>query len=209
AAVVPTVDGGSGTGFLVVTAWTGPDTLRVSKGSDVRIYQVNSPGSVDANSIEELDVDLGAGADTISIDTLNNSIDKVVSINTGQIVTDTGQTVLVPDPDDPNIKVKQPVLIFTQYEAPDTITIGRRNDVLGADRVTGGPGLDTFFDDSLLGSGDIDTLVETQNADMSLFQNTFVVGTLLADDGVTPFANSAYADTATLINGFRTQDDPT
>ena len=47
---------------------------------------------------------------------------------------------------------------------------------LGADRLTGGPGLDTFFDSSPV--GEIDTLVETRNLDMSLFHDTFVAGTL-------------------------------
>ena len=285
-AVLPTIEGGTGTDFLVVTASTGPDNLRVSKGSDLRIYQVANTGSVDANGIEELDVDLGAGADKITIDTLNNSSVKVVSVNTGQIVTDTGQTVLVPDPDDPNIKVKQPVLIFTPDGAADTITIEGRDDVgdvftitgadpvndritdvrvvhqndsdvfvtnsvrsegdtlvingnggadridasglgntnpasstvypdllvlmengnaggdtligspfndvlnggIGSDRVTGGPGLDTFFDDSL---------------PASLRQS----GTMFTW-GSTPFANSPYADEQSMINSFRTQDDP-
>ncbi|HTH04260.1 MAG TPA: hypothetical protein VL916_00265, partial [Ilumatobacteraceae bacterium] len=74
------------------------------------------------------------------------------------------------------------------------VTTGDGNDVLigsawndrldggtGSDRYTGGDGLDTFFDSS--GPDDIDVLVEAFNRDMGLFDDTFVVGNVLADDG--------------------------
>jgi hypothetical protein len=52
---------------------------------------------------------------------------------------------------------------------------------LGADTVTGGSGLDLFFDD---GTDDaIDTLIEQFDDDMGLFNNTFIVGTLLNTSG--------------------------
>ena len=64
------------------------------------------------------------------------------------------------------------------------------NDVLksgaGSDTVTGGLGLDQFFDAST-SPGDIDTLLERQDLDMSLFDDTFVTGRILADDGVNAF----------------------
>ncbi|MBI4323853.1 MAG: calcium-binding protein [Chloroflexi bacterium] len=63
------------------------------------------------------------------------------------------------------------------------------NDVIdsgtGSDTVTGGPGVDVFLDAS--GSADTDTLVELLNRDMSLFNNYFVSGKILADNGGTFF----------------------
>src|SRR5919201_7170439 len=122
-AVYPTIEGGSGTDFLLLTASTGADNLRVSRGSDVRIAQVGNTGMVDANGIEELHLDLGAGADRLEIDPLHGSSVSIVDVDTGQIVTDTGQTQLVTDPDNPNIKTKQPILRFADDGAADVITI--------------------------------------------------------------------------------------
>ena len=70
----------------------------------------------------------------------------------------------------------------------DTLVGSPFNDVLdgglGDDTYTGGLGLDTFVD-----AGGSDTLVELQNNDMSLFGDTFVAGTIVGDDGVTPFGS--------------------
>ncbi len=68
----------------------------------------------------------------------------------------------------------------------DDVLIGSPfNDLLdggtGSDRYTGGDGLDTFFDASPV--GDVDVLIETFDRDMGLFDDTFVVGNVLADDG--------------------------
>src|SRR4029077_3665248 len=65
---------------------------------------------------------------------------------------------------------------------------------LGDDRVTGGPGLDTFVD-----AGGFDTLIETQNIDMSLFNNKFVTGTILGDNGGT-FGKTPADTLDTLVN---------
>ncbi|MCH5377973.1 MAG: hypothetical protein JJ992_28785, partial [Planctomycetes bacterium] len=62
-------------------------------------------------------------------------------------------------------------LIGSHYD--DTIDGG-----LGDDTLTGNAGVDTFLD-----AGGSDTLVESQDADMSLFGDTLVVGKILADDG--------------------------
>ncbi|MCX8496273.1 MAG: hypothetical protein ORN51_08840, partial [Akkermansiaceae bacterium] len=71
-------------------------------------------------------------------------------------------------------------LVGTPYA--DTLDSGT-----GSDTVTGGYGIDRFIDESTTASGEIDTLVETMNRDVSLFDNWFVHGTILADDGTSPF----------------------
>ena len=73
----------------------------------------------------------------------------------------------------------------------------------GDDTVTGGLGRDTFFDE-----GGFDTLVEVQNADMTLFDDRFVVGSLRNDDDTGPFASSSYQNEAFLIDAIRTGVNP-
>ena len=73
----------------------------------------------------------------------------------------------------------------------------------GDDTVTGGLGRDTFFDE-----GGFDTLVEVQNADMTLFDDRFVVGSLRDDAGTGPFASSSYQNEAFLIDAIRTGVNP-
>ena len=91
----------------------------------------------------------------------------------------------------------------------DDMVIGSRfDDVLdggrGNDRYTGGLGRDQFFDASPSASNktdddgdgrideadenEIDTLVETFNSDIGLYNDTFIVGTLLNSQGTAPFA---------------------
>ena len=71
----------------------------------------------------------------------------------------------------------------------DTLVGSPFNDVidsgLGSDFVTGGLGLDSFFDNSP--ASDIDTLIETFNDDIGLFNNTLIVGTLLDENGTKVF----------------------
>ena len=69
----------------------------------------------------------------------------------------------------------------------DTLIGSPFNDILdsgtGSDTVTGGLGLDTFFDASTALSGDVDTLVETQDLDMSLFEDYFITGRIVVPGG--------------------------
>ena len=94
----------------------------------------------------------------------------------------------------------------------DDILIGTPfNDVLdsglGSDTVTGGPGLDQFFDNS--GENDVDTLVETINADLALFDNYFIVGTILQDTGSNRFAlGTAFVEENAVIDAVRNEEDP-
>jgi Ca2+-binding RTX toxin-like protein len=79
----------------------------------------------------------------------------------------------------------------------DDILIGSPyDDILdsgtGSDIVTGGRGIDIFRDDS--GDDDTDTLIEILDYDMSLFNNLFVVGTIMADNGTSAFFKSSIID---------------
>ena len=305
ATATPSISGGSGHDFLVVTATTGNDNLTVESGGSntVRIRQTIGAGTITASGIEELDIDLAAGADQLFINPLAGTGVALVAVNAGQIVTNTGQFQLISDPDNPNGLVKQPIVTIAPDNAADTITIngssgadnfsvtgvdpvndrmtdvrvvhagdadvlitkqirneGDRlvidgqggndrldasglggdgtptvfpdliavtlrgntgddtligspfNDVLdggtGSDRFTGGPGLDTFLDGSLAGSGDIDTLVENFDQDMSLFQDTFIVGELRSNDGSTAFSQPGYVAEPDIVTHMTNDDLP-
>ena len=58
----------------------------------------------------------------------------------------------------------------------------------GSDTYTGGAGFDTFIDASPV--TDTDTLIETNDSDMGLYGNLFIVGTIYADDGTTLYATA-------------------
>ncbi len=75
-------------------------------------------------------------------------------------------------------------LSFIAGTGADTLVGSAFDDVLdsglGDDTVTGNAGVDTFFD-----AGGYNTLVETRDHDISLFDDTLVVGQMLGDDGGT------------------------
>ena len=116
---LPLIRGGAGTDFLVITASTFADDLivRSPSSSNVRIERRTGGGQINATGIEDLDIDLGAGADKIEINPLAGSGVILVSVNAGQIVTDTGTTVLVSDPDNPDGLVRQPVFNISPDDA--------------------------------------------------------------------------------------------
>src|SRR5207247_5420697 len=102
----PTVAGGSGSDYLVIEASNGNDAMHVWKpaGYDVQVDELTgtaATGTVRATGIEEVDVDLNAGADTITVDTLVGSSVNTIAVDAGQIITDTGRTELIADPDNP------------------------------------------------------------------------------------------------------------
>jgi len=80
--------------------------------------------------------------------------------------------------------VSEDLLALTFVAGPgnDTLIGTRYDDVLdsgtGDDAVTGNAGVDVFYD-----AGGTDTLIETRDADLSLFDDRFVVGTIVGDDG--------------------------
>src|SRR5262249_32515719 len=123
----PTVEGGPGHDVLALTATANNDNLTVTGPSGAVTVAAAGGAIVTANSVEELYVDLGAGADTITIEELSASSAKQVTVDAGQIVTDTGQTVLVTDADNPDLKIQKPVLIYADDHAADTITVRGRS----------------------------------------------------------------------------------
>ncbi|MHC4561200.1 MAG: hypothetical protein ACYS8X_00330 [Planctomycetota bacterium] len=77
------------------------------------------------------------------------------------------------------------LLLELMGDAAGDMLIGSQfNDIvnsgLGDDTVTGGVGVDTFVD-----AGGSDTLVETRNLDMTLTDDTFIVGTIQSNAGGT------------------------
>src|SRR6202007_2212421 len=90
----------------------------------VRIAQAGGgTGQLNATSIYELDIDLGAGADTLTINPLAGSNVNLVSVDLGQIVTDTGQSQLVTDPDNPNGKLRQEIYTIAPDNAADRVIV--------------------------------------------------------------------------------------
>ena len=87
------------------------------------VRQTVGSGKITGIGFEEVDVDLAAGADQVSIYPLVGTDVTLVDVNAGQIVTTTGQFQLISDPDNPNGLVKQPIVNITPDNAGDTITI--------------------------------------------------------------------------------------
>src|SRR5207253_4759429 len=88
----PTVVGGGGADVLDVQFPNGPDTVHVWKpsGYDVQVDELTgttATGTVRATGIEEVDTELGGGADTITVETLVNSSVGTVSVDLGQTIT--------------------------------------------------------------------------------------------------------------------------
>ncbi|MFC1533492.1 hypothetical protein ACFL7M_09040, partial [Thermodesulfobacteriota bacterium] len=105
------------------------------------------------------------------------------------------------DPDD-NDDVVFPDLVAVEMiagDGDDTVTGSPFNDVLdsgaGDDTVTGGEGFDIFID-----AGGTDTLIETQDADLSLFGNRFVVGELVMSE--------ESPETESMLRDRMYEDDP-
>ena len=291
---------------LSVIGSAGADVLQFSaSGSNLTTQWRSSNGSVavlgslTADSAEELSVDAGTGADTVTIHDLVGSPTKKVTVNAGKLVQTTIQTTIVL-----GLPVLTPIVKVLDDQAADTIvlegsaradllTISSTNNVNGAmhdlhvaefggtdftvtntvrgegdtlavaglggddtivasgtgapagsavlfpdlvalvlrggdgndrligspfadmldggngsDTYTGGAGVDTFVDGGP--ATDNDTLVETNDADVGLYGNLFLVGTLFADDGVTPFAQGAgdLLTDAQLVAATKTQNDP-
>ena len=121
---IPLINGGSGSDILAITASNNADNLTVTGAShQVHIAQTNGTGRINATSIEELDIDLGAGADTLTINPVSGSDVTLLSVDLGQVVTDTGQSQLVDDPDNPNGKVKQEIYTVAPDSAGDRVIV--------------------------------------------------------------------------------------
>jgi hypothetical protein len=132
----PTISS-TGNAVLILNNPSVASNVRVSKpaGADLQIESLNGStvaGRVQATGIQEFDLIFGRGPNTAVIDNLDGSSVRLMVVDAGQIVTDTGQKQLVDDPLHPGTKVEKPVLSVSPNNAADTIAI------------SGGPGDDTF-----------------------------------------------------------------
>ncbi|MHC4396737.1 MAG: hypothetical protein ACYS1A_13895 [Planctomycetota bacterium] len=293
--------------YLVVTATPTDDNILITKSaSNQLVVESVGVGLIDTNSIEDLTIDAGCGADTITVVDLIGTPAKKITVNMGKLIVVTGTTTVIEDLDndpsttDDQIPMTVPVLsiyddgaadtlFIDGYSGPDSfiassvtpnpttnrmkeISIVRQdvndfliqnsvraegdtvivdakegdnlldfsglgddddedeivfpdliaveliagsgndemigspfNDIIesadGDDRVTGGYGWDIFID-----TGGYDTLIEHQDRDMSLFDDKFVTGTILSDDGGI-FLKEAPNDVSVLAEQVD-EDDP-
>ena len=127
----PTVIGGGGTDYLLVTTSTGNDVMYVFKPSDAdlqidqQVSKTNSAavGTVKATGIEELDLLLGDGADTATIETLVGSSVATIVVDAGQNIHHTGVFQLMPDPDNPGLNVRQEIVTYSNDGDADSIVV--------------------------------------------------------------------------------------
>ena len=302
--------GGGANDILTLAGTNGADAVVMSSIPNgmqiVRSGQFN--GTLGVDGFHEVDLVLNGGADTVTLNDLQGSSVKTVSIDVGQTITTTG-TRLVKDPDSGYL-VQQPIVSTAPDRAADIVTLNGNanddsftlsgndpdtgisivhtaksgstqlesvqiyvkhtrfsegdtlkvygltgNDLIdasllgsptsgtqnvvpinivkleeygnegndrligspfddrldggtGSDTYTGGTGLDTFFD--VLQGNDVNTLIETQDADIGLYGDTFVVGTLLTDDGTQGYAAGAgqFIGEGTLQSRFKNEGDP-
>ena len=127
AGTFPTVEGGTGSDILVLTLSAGDDSVLMSNpgGNDVRVARTNATGNVEADDVEEVDVDLGAGADTLRIRTLAGTSVNTIRVDFGRIVTVSGQTTEITD-DDGNKQIV-PVVTFADDGKADVVTYEGRS----------------------------------------------------------------------------------
>ena len=125
ATATPTIRGGAGSDFLVISASNGNDNLTIEPGgtSTVWVRQTNAAGKITGIGFEEVDLDLRAGADQVTINPLAGTGVSLVVVNAGQIVTPTGQFELVHDEDNPNGLTKRPIVTIAPDNAADLITV--------------------------------------------------------------------------------------
>jgi Ca2+-binding EF-hand superfamily protein len=133
---------------------------------------------------------------------------------------------------DPNDGIAFPDMLALEvyaWSGDDTIVGTPFNDLIdsgtGSDTVTGGTGFDQFFDaspsafnnvdddgDGIVDEADeneIDTLVETQDLDMALFNDKFITGVIWNSGSDTPLAAGlGLQSEIELENIVKSQDDP-
>ena len=198
-------------GSAVTTTVTASDVedLQVNAGGGADRIRVDY---LSGCNVDRMTLDLGSGkADTVTVNGSSGNDSITVSeapAGKGILIQGTGTDIIVSS----SVRADGDTLTIDGLSGNDTISaaavntdraalklygsagndsvIGSRfNDVidsgLGSDRVTGGLGFDLFFDASP--GSDIDVLVETFDADVSLFNNKLVVGSLLNAGGTKPF----------------------
>jgi len=181
---------------LIVDTLAGADevTVRGTGGDDTVILDGRNESG---GSMQDAGIAITDAADTAVVDILltdcRRSDGDVLIIDTlgGH---DTIDATGLEDPDTQD-NVTYPDLIALKLmggDGDDDIIGSPFDDMIdggpGSDTMTGGEGDDNFFEASAGNPVDIDTLKESVDADIGLFGNLLVVGTLLKDAGQTPFA---------------------
>ena len=173
----PTVEGGAGDDILVLTLSAGDDNVLMSNpgnGNDVKVARTNATGNVEADDVEEVDIDLGAGADTLRISTLAGTTVNTIRVDYGRIVTVSGQTTEITD-DEGNKQVvpivtfaddgKADVVTYEGRAGNDTMTLTAGNPVNGVMtevRITHASAVDSYVADVYAvhsKRGELDTLI--------------------------------------------------
>src|SRR5205823_2731971 len=131
--------GGDTNDILTLTGTNGPDALTLSSISN-GMQIVSSGKTLQVDGFHELDLVLNGGADSVTVNDLEGSSVKTLSIDVGQNVTTVG-TRLVTDPDS-GYQMQQPVIVATPDRTADVVTLngGSRDDsftLSGNDPTTG------------------------------------------------------------------------
>ncbi|HTD67143.1 MAG TPA: calcium-binding protein, partial [Candidatus Limnocylindria bacterium] len=196
------VDGTEFEGFTVI-ALGGSDTVVISslKGSTVQSVTIDvGAGSMDRvtiNGTSQQDQFVVTSSSTgVNTATKWDNDSTTINVDVIKSVRGEGDTLTInTQAGDDSVNAlalnnDRLALEIIGGEGHDTLKGSPFNDVidsgLGNDFVTGGPGFDLFFDNSP--EGEMDTLVEAFDQDIGLFNDTFVVGTLLNSQGSQAFA---------------------
>ena len=163
------------------------DTITINGTSHNSITGVDTFTLSDTDDGLQVATTWSGRAGTVNVEIINSvrgQGDKLI-INSGDEDADAAES---DDGDTINASALTKDLLAIEINAGegDDVVVGspfndRIDTSLGADTVTGGSGLDLFFDNSP--SDEIDTLIEQFDDDMGLFNNTFIVGTLLNTTG--------------------------
>ncbi|MDT7538944.1 MAG: mucin9, partial [Actinomycetota bacterium] len=135
----PTIAAGAGDDYLSVVTTTGNDVIDVAQtaaGADgVTVTRADGSATtfVTATNLEFLSVDLGPGADALTVHDISDTSLRGLTVTAGKFVRDTGATAdVVDDPkldnnpgndDEKPVTVKMPVLQVTDDGQPDVIRI--------------------------------------------------------------------------------------
>ena len=171
----PTIDGGTGNNTLAITGTTGADSVHITHPAGYDLGLVTSHGSLTANNIHTLDLNVGAGNDTVNVDNMQDSSVTSLSIDVGandhnaDAVSLNGSNngdKFTLSGNDPNAGIQ---IVHTVSTDPTWIqqiyvqhTVRSDGDTL---TINGGSGADTI-DASLLGTASTSSIPSTTPVDL-------------------------------------------
>ena len=171
----PTIVGGGGNDTLAITGTIGADSVHITHPSGYDLGIVTSHGSLTATGIHTLDLNTGGGADTVTVDNMQDSSVTAMTIDVGAndhaadaVIlngSNTGDHFTLSG-NDPNTGVQ---VVHTVNADPTWIeqiyvqhTVRSDGDTL---RINGGNGADTI-DASLLGTASTSSIPSTSPVDL-------------------------------------------